>query len=37
VLIAKLRKKIEPNPAQPTLIKAIRGEGYKLTTPVVID
>lgn len=37
VLIAKLRKKIESNPAQPTLIKAIRGEGYKLTTPVVID
>lgn len=36
VLIAKLRKKIEPNPAQPTLIKAIRGEGYKLTTEVVI-
>jgi DNA-binding response OmpR family regulator len=37
VLIAKLRKKIEPNPAQPTLIKAIRGEGYKLTTEVVTD
>jgi DNA-binding response OmpR family regulator len=36
VLIAKLRKKIESNPAQPTLIKAIRGEGYKLTTEVVI-
>lgn len=36
VLIAKLRKKIEPNPAQPTLIKAIRGEGYKLTTEVMI-
>jgi DNA-binding response OmpR family regulator len=34
VLIAKLRKKIEPNPAQPTLIKAIRGEGYKFTTEV---
>jgi len=36
VLVAKLRKKIEPNPAQPTLIKAIRGEGYKFTTEVVI-
>ena len=36
VLIAKLRKKIEPSPAQPTLIRAIRGEGYKLTTEVVI-
>ncbi|MBZ4194602.1 MAG: response regulator transcription factor [Candidatus Contendobacter sp.] len=34
VLIAKLRKKIELNPAQPSLIKAIRGEGYKLTTEV---
>jgi len=37
VLIAKLRKKIESNPAQPALIKAIRGEGYKLTAPVAID
>jgi len=37
VLIAKLRKKIEPDPARPTLIKAVRGEGYKFTTPVVID
>lgn len=36
VLIAKLRKKIEQNPAQPTLIKTIRGEGYKLTTEVII-
>lgn len=34
VLIAKLRKKIECNPAQPSLIKSIRGEGYKLTTTV---
>ncbi len=37
VLVAKLRKKIEPNPAQPTLIKAVRGEGYKFTTEVVIE
>ena len=36
VLVAKLRKKIEPNPAQPTLIKAVRGEGYKFTTEVMI-
>ncbi len=34
VLIAKLRKKIESDPKQPTLIKSIRGEGYKLTTEV---
>ena len=37
VLIAKLRKKIEPDPARPTLIKAVRGEGYKFTAPVSID
>jgi two-component system, OmpR family, response regulator len=37
VLIAKLRKKLENNPTQPSLIKTIRGAGYKLTTPVVID
>lgn len=37
VLIAKLRKKIENNPAQPALIRTIRGEGYKLTTPVAME
>ncbi len=36
VLIAKLRKKIESNPAQPALIKTIRGEGYKFTTEVTL-
>lgn len=30
VYIKRLREKIEPNPASPTLIKTIRGMGYKL-------
>jgi DNA-binding response OmpR family regulator len=29
--IARLRKKIEPNPRQPTLIKSVRGVGYVFT------
>jgi DNA-binding response OmpR family regulator len=29
--IARLRKKIEPNPAQPTLIRSVRGVGYIFT------
>ena len=31
--IAKLRRKIEPDPAAPTLLVTIRGEGYKLMAP----
>jgi len=34
VLIGKLRKKIEPDPKSPTLIKTIRGVGYKFTAHV---
>lgn len=34
VLVAKLRKKLESDPAHPVVIKTIRGEGYKLTVPV---
>jgi two-component system phosphate regulon response regulator OmpR len=34
VLIAKLRKKIERTPEQPSLIKTIRGAGYKFTGQV---
>ncbi|MDX1433556.1 MAG: response regulator transcription factor [Gammaproteobacteria bacterium] len=34
VLIGKLRKKIEPDPKSPTLIKTIRGIGYKFTAHV---
>jgi two-component system response regulator RegX3 len=30
--IAKLRSKIEPNPAEPTLIKTVRGAGYVYET-----
>ncbi len=31
--IAKLRRKIEPNPKDPTYLITIRGEGYKLLPP----
>ncbi len=34
VLVGKLRKKIELNPARPVLIKTIRGAGYKFTGKV---
>jgi len=34
VLVGKLRKKIEPDPKSPTLIKTIRGVGYKFTAHV---
>jgi len=31
--IARLRAKIEPDPANPTLLKTVRGLGYRLTKP----
>jgi DNA-binding response OmpR family regulator len=34
VLVGKLRKKIESDPKSPTLIKTIRGVGYKFTAHV---
>ena len=34
VLIGKLRKKLEYNPHEPTIIKTIRGTGYKLTAKI---
>lgn len=34
VLIGKLRKKIEDDPSNPSLIKTIRGTGYKFTARV---
>ncbi len=36
VLIGKLRKKIEPDYHQPTLIKTMRGTGYKFTAQVTL-
>lgn len=32
--VARLRKKIEPEPGSPTLIKTVRGAGYNLTADV---
>lgn len=34
VLVGKLRRKIEPDPKHPRLIKTVRGAGYKLAVPV---
>lgn len=34
VLVGKLRKKIEPNPEKPSLIKTLRGAGYKFTARI---
>jgi DNA-binding response OmpR family regulator len=34
VQIGRLRRKIEPNPANPILIKAVRGVGYLFAEPV---
>ncbi|MCP5150377.1 MAG: response regulator transcription factor [Ectothiorhodospiraceae bacterium] len=31
VLVGKLRKKIEPDPRNPTLVRTVRGAGYKFT------
>ena len=35
VLVGKLRKKIEPDPDNPRLIKTLRGAGYKFTARIV--
>jgi two-component system OmpR family response regulator len=35
VMIGKLRRKVEPNPREPSLIKTVHGAGYVLATPVV--
>jgi two-component system OmpR family response regulator len=34
VLVGRLRRKIEPDAKQPTLIVTVAGEGYKFATPV---
>jgi two-component system OmpR family response regulator len=34
IQVSRLRHKIEPNPAEPTLIKTVRGGGYVLAAPV---
>ena len=34
VQISRLRRKIEPDPAQPQLIKTVRSEGYIFTADV---
>jgi len=37
VQISRLRKKIEPDPKNPTLIKTVRGGGYMFTPTVVVS
>jgi two-component system OmpR family response regulator len=32
-----LRKKLEPDPGNPTLIKTVRGGGYVFASPVTAD
>jgi DNA-binding response OmpR family regulator len=32
--VARLRKKIEKDPANPEVIKTVRGIGYRMATPV---
>ncbi|HYH19282.1 MAG TPA: response regulator [Azospirillum sp.] len=36
VQVSRLRRKIEPDPADPTLIKTVRGGGYLFTAPVTV-
>ncbi|MEU7656833.1 winged helix-turn-helix domain-containing protein, partial [Micromonospora taraxaci] len=36
VQISRIRRKIEPDPAQPTLIKTVRGGGYVLAAEVEV-
>ena len=36
VQVSRLRRKIEPDPADPTLIKTVRGGGYLFTPAVVV-
>lgn len=35
--VARLRKKIEPDPANPSIVKTVRGVGYMLATDVTIS
>jgi two-component system OmpR family response regulator len=35
VMVGKLRRKIEDNPREPSLIKTVHGAGYVLAAPVV--
>jgi len=37
VLVAKLRKKLEPDSQNPVLIKTLRGTGYKFTAHVIFE
>ena len=36
VQVSRLRRKIEPDPAEPTLIKTVRGGGYLFTASVSV-
>jgi TolB-like protein/DNA-binding winged helix-turn-helix (wHTH) protein len=34
VMVGRLRKKVEPEPKQPTVIQTVPGEGYRFTAPL---
>jgi TolB-like protein/DNA-binding winged helix-turn-helix (wHTH) protein/Flp pilus assembly protein TadD len=34
VMVGRLRKKVEPNPKQPSIIQTVPGEGYRFTAPL---
>ncbi len=34
VMVGRLRKKVEPDPKQPTVIQTVPGEGYRFNTPL---
>jgi DNA-binding winged helix-turn-helix (wHTH) protein len=34
-MVGRLRKKVEPDPKQPSVIQTVPGEGYRFTAPLL--